>query len=218
MIKVSTVVSEILYSSEVALTAFNEGILNYSAYAKAIKKQVQDKAKKPATTGSITVALSRLAKKKSRGQKTLLPNVKINDLTVKSPLIELTYDKTSHNFVLTKELYKTLNLSSSDFLEVTQGNSEITIIASQQLKQAVMANYKRQKPKSFLNDLVALTVTFDKKYIHEPNVIYSLIRNLALKRINIVELVSTYTELTFILHKNDLQEAFVTLNGIFQQN
>ncbi len=62
MIKISGVVRGILFSSEVALSAFNDGYLNLSAYAKAIRKDVEARAKTPVPVGSIVVLLSRLKK------------------------------------------------------------------------------------------------------------------------------------------------------------
>lgn len=217
MIKISDIVEEIVYSSEIALSALSQGYLNLSAYAKAIREEVEEKTKKPVRVGSIVVALSRLSKSLGE-QKPLLPEIAIENLTVKSPLIEITFDKTGGNLGKLRELYTDSGLSSADFLTVTQGAGEITIIAAENAKQKILKIYKDIKPKVILENLVGLTVSFSEKYIPEPNVIYTLLRCLAIKRINIVEIVSTYTELTFILSKENLQEAFLTLNEIFQKS
>jgi len=78
MLKISTTVEKIIASSEEALCALSQGYLNYSAYAKKIKKQVEEECKKPVKLGSIVVALSRLAKNYS-GEKGFIPEIKIKD-------------------------------------------------------------------------------------------------------------------------------------------
>jgi len=217
MIKISEVVVEIVHSSEIASTALRKGYLNLSAYAKSIKDQVEDKCKKPVKLGSIVVALSRLPVS-LKGQPPLLPNVVIEDLTIKSPLVEITFDKTRENLHRLRELYRDIRLRSTDFLTVTHGVGEITIVAAEDAQQKILEIYESQKPKAIINNLVGLTVRYGDRYIEEPNVIYTLLKGIAVKRINIVEIISTYTELTFILDRSNLQEVFLTLNEIFQKS
>jgi hypothetical protein len=63
-----------------------------------------------------------------------------------------------------------------------------------------------------LADLAGLTIRFPAKYLHVPNTTFALLRPLALNRINLVEVVSTYTELTLIVAERDLERTFVVLN------
>jgi hypothetical protein len=50
--------------------------------------------------------------------------------------------------------------------------------------------------------------------LHTPNTIFALLRPLALNRINLVEVVSTYTELTVIVAEKNLQAAFFVLSKL----
>ena len=218
MIKISDVVEGILFSSEVALSAFHDGYLNLSAYAKTIQRQVEARAKKPVRIGSIVVALSRISKtpKTKEKRKTLLPEVHIEDLSVKSGLAEVTYERTAANLARLRELYRDPAINASDFFMVTQGAGEITIVALETTLTHIMASARPAKPKSTVRNLVGLTARFNEKYIKVPNVVFVFVRRLALKHINIVEIVSTYTELTFIIDQYHLQEAFLTLNELFK--
>lgn len=214
MIKVSDIVRDILYASEVALSAFNEGFLNYTAYAKTIRKETESRAKKPVRIGSIVVALSRM--KKSAGRRSmLLPDVEIEDLSVKSGLVEATFERTAGNLARLRELWRDPRINAGDFFMVTQGAGEITIVALETALPHILAVARPAKPKAVVKNLVGLTARFDEKYIAIPNAIFTFVRRLALKHINIVEIVSTYTELTFILDQKDLQEAFLALNEFF---
>ena len=79
------------------------------------------------------------------------------------------------------------------------------------MRKKILAVFKPQKPKALITDLVSITVRFDDVYIWIPNVTYALVRQFALSRINIVEIISTYTELTFMVRQNDLERAFAIL-------
>lgn len=217
MIKISNVVREILYSSEIALSAFNDGYLNLSGYAKAIRKEVETRTKKPVRVGSIVVALSRLKKTtgKTGKRKPLLPEVAIEDLSVKSGLVEVAFDRTAGNLARLRELYRDSRINASDFFMVTQGTGEITIVALETALPHIINVTRPAKPKAMIRNLVGLTARFDERYLAIPNVIFVFVRQLALKHINIVEIVSTYTELTFIIDEKDLQEAFLALNELF---
>ena len=210
MMKISDAVREILESSEVALTAFSEGYLNLSAYAKSIRKEVGEKTKKPVTTGSIVVTLSRM-RRKTHAKVRLVPKVEIEDIAVKSGLCEITFHKTPEHMRRIKFLLQDEDLRASEFLTITQGVGEITVIALETAQKKVIQFFKPHKPKAMIGDLVSISVRFSEIYIWVPNITYALVRQFALARLNIVEIISTYTELTFIVHQKDLEPAFLIL-------
>lgn len=216
MIKVSDVVRELTFSSETALSALSDRCLNLSAFAKKIKPEVERRARKPVSVGSIVIALSRLAGALEE-QEPLLPEVALENLSVKSGLVEITFDKTRENRERLQNLFQDKSFVQADFFTLTHGIGELSIVVPEPLAASVLAIYKNQKPKLVLSNLASLTVCFDEKYLLVPNVIYALLRPLALKRIDVVEIVSTFTELTFLLHQRDLNEAFVTINRVFQE-
>ena len=215
MIKITTVVESIVGADEVAYTALSNGYLNLSAYAKHIGKEVERRAKKPVRAGSIVVSLSRLGRTLKKKKGSLLPAVIADNISVKSGLVELAFAKTRENRERLAGLYKNQQFQSAEFFTVTQGINEISIIVSEAFRPQVLAVYKRQKPKLSLDKLVAITICFSEQYIEVPNITFAMVRTLALHRINIVEIVSTFTELTFILHQSDLQRSFTLLHDFF---
>lgn len=109
------------------------------------------------------------------------------------------------------------HINAGDFFMVTQGTGEITIVALETSLPHIIHVARPARPKAVIKNLVGLTVRFDPKYLTVPNVIFAFVRCMALKRINIAEIVSTYTELTFIIDQKDLQEAFLALNELFHK-
>jgi aspartokinase len=215
MKKVSVIVQEIIAASETELTALSKGVLNLSAFAKRIQPEVERRTLKPVRVGTIVVALSRFAKSLDV-EDPLLPNVELDSIAVKSALAELAFDKTLENKARAANLYKQKNFAQADFLTITHGVGEISIFIPETLIPNVLSTFAPVRPKLLLENLVALTVRFGEKYIETPNVYFAIMRELAVKKINIAEIISTFTELTFLVDQEDLTEVFTLLNSLMR--
>jgi len=213
--KVSDIVQAITSASETELTALSKGVLNLSAFAKRIHPEVERRALKPVRVGTIVVALSRFAKSLA-GEDPLLPNVELDSIAVKSALAELAFDKTLENKARAANLYKQKNFTQADFLTITHGVGEISIFAPETLIPDVLKAFAPARPKLLLENLVALTVRFGEKYIEIPNMYFAIMRELAVKKINFAEIISTFTELTFLVDQEDLTEVFTLLNSLMR--
>lgn len=216
MLSITSVVEDILRGSEEASLALRGGYLNLNAYARVIRAEVEARAKKPVRVGSIVVALSRLRGVLKR-DKPLLPAVVVEDLSVRSGLMEFTFNRTNDNMARLRELYQDASLRNSDFLALSQGIGEITIIATSSVANRIRQRFGRQQPKAVIAGLASLTVRLSDDYIQTPNVIYALMRSLAMKRLNVIEVVSTYTELTFVVDEHDIERALATVNSSFKR-
>lgn len=215
MLKISDAVSDILYASPSAHDAMRNGYLNLSAYAAQIQPLVEEKCWKSVKIGSIVVALSRLVPKVVQ-QDSLYPMVKLDDLTIKAALCDVSFEKTQHTVEQAQSLTQLFQDKKETFLTFTQSNTEITVIASQALLELILEHFL-VKPKAIYQNIVGLTAHFSPTYLTEPNIIFSIISTLAHKRINLIEIVSTYTELTMLIEEKDLSVAIGQLNLLFKK-
>ncbi len=216
MVKVSDIVKNIIFSSEPELTALSRHVLNLSAYAKRIRPEVERRAHKPVRIGTIVVALSRISTELTN-EDPLLPKVELDGIAVRSNLAEITFHKTAPNKVRAQRLYTEKEFAQADFLNITYGASEISIFAPMPLVKQVLRNFKPDKPKLHLDHLAALTVQFSERYIEIPNMHFALFRAIAVRKLNVIELVSTFTELTFLVRQPDLNELFLLMNSLMRQ-
>lgn len=216
MLKVTDIVRDILFSSELELTALSRRILNLSAYAKRIQKEVERRARKPVQLGTIVVALSRIAAEVTE-EDPLLPKIELEGLAVKSNLAEITFNKSSTNKLRTQKIYTDSQFAQADFLTITYGAGEISIIAPMTLVKPVLKNFKPDEPKLLLENLAALTVQFGDHFIDTPNMYFALLRAVAVRKLNLVELISTFTELTFLVRQSDLNELFLLMNSLMRK-
>lgn len=214
MIKIADVVKNIIISDSVALEASKKGLLNISAYAKKIKKTVEIQAHKPVNKATIVTSLSRIIQNLEKIP-SIYPDVEVERTILISPLFEITLPKNTLALKVVKDLYAQIQPSNTNFVTVTQGVGEITIIASHAL-QALIKNLckkNRIKPAMELENLLAVNIKFKEEYISQPNIIFALLNKLAVKKINVVEIVSTYTELTIVIESKNMKTAFDTLNS-----
>lgn len=217
MIKVSDIVEQLIKTDELALESLREGLLNLSAYADKILPQVRNATFNEAKKGTIVVALSRLSKTLASDKTpSLKPELKLTDIGVKSSLAGIVFDKTADIQRKIAVLHP-FQISLDDMFSVSEGPSEVTLICTEKSKEKILKSFDT-KPKYVFEDLVALTVKYSEQYAKMPNIYYVLVSALAHKRINIVEIVANFTEVSFIIKKEDMEEALKALNVYFVKN
>lgn len=210
MIKISEAVLELLKHDEIAAEAFSQDLLNLSAYADKICKQVEKLTLKSVKKSTIVVSLSRISKNQIGKSIPLKSEVKINHLSVKSPVKSLSYKKTAD----VQRRIATLNpffVNPADLFATIDGAREIVIICTSNAIDLIK-NHIGQNPKEEIDDLVAITVEFPAIYNTTPNVLYTLFSALATRRINVVNMISTFSETSFIVDKNDMESVISILN------
>jgi hypothetical protein len=210
---IASYVREILDESEVAFSALQEGFLNLSAYSKSIQGEVSRRARRHVAVGTIVVAISRY-ELDTRKKLSILPKVRIESIAVRTGLSEVTFAQNRANRAKLRVLYEEKGFEEPDLLTITSGVREISLIIPGTLRSAVLKVFKGDTPTLVVEHLASLTVRFPAKYLNTPNTIFALLRPLALNRINIVEVVSTYTELTIVVSEKHLQAAFAILSKL----
>lgn len=193
-----------------------EGLLNLNAYAKQIHHQVEELTMKDVQLGTIVVALSRISNEIKK-QESIQPPVMLNGLSVVSPLCDITYEKTVTTSALAHSLPHRTDKSAKEVLIVTESVSEVTIIASERYRNEIKEHMSASEKAEFSN-LSGILVSFSGHYTAVPNTLYSLFSALAIHRINIIEVVSTYSELLFVVETekmNQVIESFQPLLGLY---
>lgn len=203
MLRITETVQEILFQDSPHLEVLRCGTLNLRAYAKSIKTQVELKTKKEVKLGSMVMALSRLAKNLASIDD-LKPQVQIESLSIKSGLTVVNYEKTVK--VLNTLSAVKISRKTQDFFVISEGVSEIAIVATTRTINQIEKSIT-DKTKSKFSNAVAITLTFDSNYVEMPNVLYRFVSALAVKRVNLLEVVSTLTEVSFIIDSQYMDEA-----------
>lgn len=201
MIKIHPIVRDIVMSELEASLALTAGYMNMSSYAHRIKARVEAASKKQITITSLVVSLSRL-RTELRKEKPMIHDVKIKNITTKLPLSEIVYENSEKLIKELESLHKNIKVSQEDFFTITIGAREVDIICSSNIESKIVKHFKN-KPKILNHNLAAVGVSFGTEVFGTPNIFFSLLSVTARAKINIEELVSTPTELTFIVAEKD---------------
>ncbi|MBI2023644.1 ACT domain-containing protein [Candidatus Giovannonibacteria bacterium] len=206
---------EIIEADELALEAMRAGLLNFSAYAESIHKQIEKATLKRVQKGTIVVALSRIAKSSSVNAAPLKPNVQLTDLSIRSSLCAITFEKTADMQRKVAVLHP-FQITHHELFTIAENPTEITLVVAEKAKEKITKQFDA-KPKAIIDNLVAITVQLPEKLSSTPNIHFVLLSALAAKRITIIELLSTYTETTFVVKKEYMEKAIRALNMYFRK-
>lgn len=215
MIKIQPVVRDIVMSELEAYFALTNGYMNMSSYAYRIRDKVELLTKKPVSIASLVVTLSRL-KKEFKKEKPLIHDVVIKNITTKLPISEIIYENNIEFIKDLESLHKKIQVSPDDLFTTTIGTTELDIICSSNIEKKILEHF-RSKPMVVNRNLAAIGVSFGNEVFGVPNVFFSLLAVTARARINIEELISTPTELTFIVAEKDFGKTVALFSDLHRQ-
>ena len=216
MIKIQPIVREIVLSEIEAYTALLNGYMNMSSYAYRIKSRVEALTKKQVTITSLVVSLSRV-RKEIKKQKPLIQEVAITNITTKLPLTEIIFENTDNMISKLESFHKQISVSREDFFTTTVSTTELNIVCSANTTKKVLKHFN-VKPKFIVENLAAIGISFDQKHFHIPNTLFSLFSIVARDRINIAEIVSTYTELIFLVAEKDFSKTVALFSELHREH
>ena len=215
MIKIQPIVRDIVLEEIEAYTALSNGYMNMSSYAYRIRPAVEALTKKQVTINGLVVALSRL-RKEFKKEKPLVQEVAITNITTKLPLSEIVYENTDNAIAKLESFHKKISITREDFFTTTVSTTELNIVCSSNVVSKILKHFNI-KPKFTVNNLAAVGISFDPKHIDTPNTIFSLASVPARARINIIEIVSTYTELIFIVTEKDFSQTVALFSKLHRE-
>lgn len=211
MMTISQVVEEIISRSPFLEEGVSRRIINYSALAREIKPSIEEILLKEIKQGAIVMALRRIAKK--NGSRFGLTKIfsRLPDMIVRSNLVEFTFSNSSSLQTKYKNLFGKIESQNQYFFTITQGVFETGIIISQELGSKIEEIFKGEKMITKLSNLSSITIKLPEINVSTPGVYYFILKALAWQNINVIEVVSTYQEITLILETKDIDKAFSVL-------
>ena len=215
MIKIHPIVKDIVLGEIEALFALTNGYMNMSSYAYHIRPVVETRAKKQVTITSLVVSLSRL-RKEFKKEKPLIHKVPIKNITTKLPLTEISYENTNKFIGELESLHKNISITQEDFFTITIGTTEVDIICSSNLENKILKHFK-VKSKFINHNFAAIGISYGPEVFGTPNVFSSLLSITARAHINIEELVSTPTELIFIVAEKDFSKTVALFSELHRE-
>lgn len=212
MIRISDTVVDLVRGNAFLRFGLYHQLLNLTQVARFVRPMVEARTRKPVRTSAITMALSRLQREISDAPEAA-PRFALERINLHAGLCILTFPKSTDIHRNLEAVYSHLTRDGA-YMTLTEGTAEITIIFDRSYLTFVLG-LVTVTPAGRHDHVSALGVRFDRLYANTPGLIYEILQQLAIQRINVVEIASTGTELNIYLREVDVRRAFDSLYAQF---
>ena len=212
MVTVSHIVKKIVSGQPFVEEGLGEGIISVANLAEKMQPKIEEEVGKKINLPAVVMALRRFAEDISKQRRAAKKFDYTGELLMKTNIADFTFVKTHTLLAKLRTIHNLVDFERGDTLNIILGNNEVSIIINEKHISELDKFLSGEKIINREKDCVSLTIVFTKDdFTHTPGIIFNAVRKLAWNNINIYEIVSTMTELTFILHKKDSMRAYDVL-------
>jgi hypothetical protein len=216
MRRISDVVEEYILDTPLIEEHLSLGLLNLSALARHLRPRVRKALLRPVSASAIMMALKRIAPRvAARTRAPLTRTARPSDLIVRSNLVELTFHASDTIREKHRRLLNRVDRASDGFVTYTQGASEVMLMVSAGLEKTVLEIFAGERVVSRVRNLSAIAIRLAPSTAVTPGVYYAILKRLAWQNLNVVDVVSTYTEFTIVVANDEIDRAFSALRRYF---
>jgi aspartokinase len=212
MVTISHVAQRLVRDRIFILEAMSRGVVSFGSLAEQLKPEIEKELGKEVKHHAIVMALRRYAETLKEKSKVSFDYT--SEIILKTDICDIAVRRSPTLLDKLKQLYDIVNFETGDILNAVHGRYEVSIVTNERYREEALRFLEGEKVINVETDLVSLTLTFSKDFLYTPGVIFNVVRNLAWDNINIFEIVSTNTELTFILHKEDAVRGYEVLERV----
>lgn len=196
---------------------FKLNAANYSGIARTLSEKVQKEVGKPVKINAIIAAIQRYAQK-IKGiplANQILEIISKFRLTLKNDVISITLKRVERSYNLILESYKKINWESGERILIFQSEGEISCLLDK-----VNADYLLSNGKSDLENieenLSILIVKTPPEMVEVPGVLHYLTGLLSRAGITLIDFVTTYREIIFVVYDKDASKTFEILDDVIK--
>jgi hypothetical protein len=211
--KTSDLAKHELESDLYLLELLREDLVNISALSRMLLPRIR-KENRQATVESISIAIKRYIdqQKAERISERLRVIIGNTQLSTKNDIIHMTFRRNQEVARQISKVSERINWDNDEIFLVNQGSGEITVVLDK--KNRKLLDQCRQHMVECTADvaIISLKESFQKESLEVPGLYAYFINQLARNGINLVEVVSTLSQLTFVLRENDMPRAYTIFN------
>jgi len=213
MVTVSRAVQKIIKENPSLEIALAKDLLSYSKLARYMHAEVEKELGRKVKDPAIIVALKRMREKAEK----MYERKKVfsaEEMNTSSDLMEITVVRSPKIPGITSELNESEAVSEGAILNVIQGNKQTTFIFSRKIEKEVRNSLQGEKFISEIKGLAQISVGFSKEMFETPGFIVYVLKEVSWNNINLIEVISTYTELALIIKEEDVTKAYKILREV----
>jgi len=212
---VSHVTQKLVKENLLLVDYLTQGIINYAALAEKLTPKVSEELDKSVKQSAVIMALRRYGEKLQK-QESKYTKLQDCELILKSGLCVITVTKSPSVFQILNKMNKIIDFEKGDIFNIIHGNSDVSIIINERYKNKLVSLFEHEKILNKEIRLVGLTVRFGIDQLHTPGITYTFLRALAIENINLIEIVSSTVETTFIISEKNAVRAYAALSEIIK--
>lgn len=213
MITIAQAVEQAIAGSPLYGEAILSGIVNFSAIARKIQPTIEAKLFEPVTEGAITIALKRYAAHLKKDHTNVADSYAIRTISMRSDLTVLIYQNSPSLQHIHQKILQ-MNIHDDAFIHFAQGSRESSFVVSDK----PVADLKKLTEKETLIEehhaLTAISVRMPPEVMHIAGVFAPFVQVLGWQKISVYQIVSHFTEITFLVSNQDADRAFTLIKSI----
>ena len=217
---IQKVVEEIITRSPFLEESISDGIINLSSLARSIQDEVSESTGKDVQVGAITMALKRVTPKFNPRINMKLRKLFDNtgDITVRSNLVYTTYLNSESLVKKQIELLKMLSEHRNVFYIFSQGIYETTVVVSASVAEETDYIFQDEEVVAKITNLSSVTIKLLQDGTDIPGVYYYMIKRISWQGINVIEVISTTNEHSYLVDEIDVEKTFSILKNLNKLN
>lgn len=215
MVTISHIVKKIVSGQPFVEEALGSNIISFANLAEQMAPKIEKELGKKVKHAAVVMALRRYSEQISENREKMKKFDFKGEILLKTNVCDFAVAKTPSLLAKLRTIYNIVDFGRGDLLNVVLGNNEVSIIISEKHAQKLAKFLSGERILNKEHGLVALAIIFTvDDFVHTPGVMFNAVRKLAWENINIYEVVSTMTELTFILSNKDSMKAYDVLQEL----
>ncbi|MBI2084266.1 MAG: hypothetical protein HYT70_01470 [Candidatus Aenigmarchaeota archaeon] len=204
-----------------AYEAMKKKLINYGSLAELLKPRIEEELDKQVKTSAVMMALRRYAdemtkKYDSKDMQKVFEHD--TELTMKSGLCDITVHKSPSLFGKLKSIYNLIDYEKGDILNIVHGHINVSIISNEKHKKKLLELLKDEKITHIEENLNQLSLKFSEDFLYTPGILYQMTKELLWKNVNLIEIVSSLTELNFLVKRKDAARGYEALENLLMRS
>jgi len=214
MVTISHIVKKLVEDSPYIHECLGKGLLNYVYTAEFFKPKIEHELGKKVKTSAIVMALRRYGEDLKRKYDSKFPFDYRSEVALKGGIVDIAIQRSPTLFAKLRSLYNSTDYERGDVLNIIHGNHEISLVTNEKNKEKVLKILEHEKILHIELRLAQLSLRFPRDYIYTPGVILWMVKALNWYNVNIFEIVSTLTEVSFIISEKDSSKGYRALQEL----
>lgn len=218
MTSIQKIVNDLIEQQPYLEEALAQGLINHNELGRKLKSQVEMNLRKEVNETAVSMAVRRYSRQITEEVK-IKNKIELDDadIIIRQGLFEFTVHKTPETIGIVRKIHDIIELSPRDFLTITHGMYEITIVTNQRFKRDLEDLFEESSRKKIIEHLSALSLKLPPEAAEGVGLYYIVTKALAWNNVNIVEIISTWSELTLIIEDEKINLSHEVIQGLVQE-